>query len=124
MKTTNNTVFNEETKVCVMRCFYDEEGEYCEEYMEGIETSTLPEKASGRLDLRYDINTLYSKWDVLVVARSISEIDEYKKIGATTHFFHRLLHIGEDENYDGYMIIVSNLKTLRKWYKNRIKNTG
>lgn len=119
MRTNENMTTNEATKICVMRGFYNENGEYCEEYMENIELSKLPEKAIVRVDLDYDINTLYSQWDVLVVARSISEIDEYKKLGARPHFFHSLLHIGEHDRYDGYMCIVHNFKTLRKWYKNR-----
>jgi hypothetical protein len=119
MRTNENTTFNEAAKICVMRCYYDAEGEYREEYMEGVEISVLPEKAAARVNLEYDITTLYSQWDVLVVARSISEIDEYKKLGATPHFFHNLLHIGEHDCYDGYRCIVSNFKSLRKWYKNR-----
>ena len=119
MRKNENMTTNEATKICVMRGFYNENGEYCEEYMENIELSKLPEKAMVRVDLDYDITTLYSQWDVLVVARSISEIDEYKKLGATPHFFHNLLHIGEHDSYDGYMCIVSDFKSLRKWYKNR-----
>jgi hypothetical protein len=114
MRTNKNTAFNERTKVCVMRGFYDADGEYCEEYMEDIELSVLPEKAVVRVDLNYDLTTLYSKEEVLVVARSISEIEEYKTLEATPHFFHGLLHKGEGMHYDGYMCIVSNLRTLRK----------
>ena len=122
MRTNKNTAFNEETKVCVMRCYYDEEGEYREEFMENIELSVLPEKAVVRVDLGYDITTLYSQWDVLVVARSISEIEEYKNLGATPRFFHGLLHEGEYRHYDGYICIVSDLKVLWKRYKNRNKD--
>lgn len=117
MRTNKNAAFNERTKVCVMRGFYDADGEYCEEYMEDVELSVLPEKAATRVDHRYDLSTLYSKWDVLVVAKSLSEIDEYKSLGATPRFFHGLLHTGEYSHYDGYMCIASNLKTLRKWHK-------
>jgi hypothetical protein len=117
MRTNKNTAFNERTKVCVMRGFYDADGEYCEEYMEDVELSVLSEKAATRVDHRYDLSTLYSKWDVLVVAKSLSEIDEYKSLGATPRFFHGLLHTGEYSHYDGYMCIASNLKTLRKWHK-------
>ena len=119
MRTNENTTFNEATKICVMRCYYDAEGEYREEYMEGVEISVLPEKAAARVDLEYDITTLYSKWDVLVVARTISEINEYKKLGGTPRFFHELLYLGIQHKHDGYMSIVSNFKSLRKWYKNR-----
>ena len=90
--------------------------------MEGIELSALPEKAAARVDLGYDITTLYSQWDVFVVARSISEIEEYKNLAATPRFFHGLLHKGEHSHYDGYMCIVDNLKILSKRYKNRIKD--
>jgi hypothetical protein len=117
MRTNKNTAFNERTKVCVMRGFYDADGEYCEEYMEDVELSVLSEKAATRVDHRYDLSTLYSKWDVLVVAKSISDIDEYKSLGATPRFFHGLLYKGEHSHYDGYMCIVSNLKTLRKWHE-------
>ncbi len=121
MRTNENMITNEATKVCVMRCFYDEEGEYREEYMENIEVSDLPEKAAVRVDLGYDINVLYSKWDVFVVARSISEINEYKKLQATPKAIHGLLHCEMWRSYDGYMSIVSNFRTLRKRYNKRSK---
>ena len=121
MKTKKETAFNGDWNVCVMRGFYDEAGEYCEEMMENIHLSRLPEKAIPRVDLTYDVTTLYSKEDVLVIAKSMQEISEYKKLGGTPRFFHSLLHKANSDWYDGYMCIVSNLKTLRKWHKKNRK---
>jgi hypothetical protein len=123
MKAQKNIDFNEATKVCAMRGYYVE-GEYCEEYMEDIEISALPEKAAARVDLEYDITTLYSQWDVFVVAKTIAEIEEFKTFGETPRFFHELLCLGRHDTYDGYMCYVSNLRTLRKQHKNRNKGTS
>ena len=118
MRTNENMTTNEATKICAMRGYYME-GECCEEYMEDIEISALPEKAAIRVDLGYDITTLYSQWDVFVVARTIAEIEEFKTFGETPRLFHELLCLGRHDKYDGYMCYVSNFSTLRKRQKNR-----
>ena len=123
MRTNENRTINETTKICAMRGYYAE-GEYCEEYMEDIELSALPEKAAERVDLEYDITTLYSQWDVFVVARTIAEIEEFKTFGETPRFFHELLCIGRNDKYDGYMCYVSNLSFLRKRQKKHSKTVS
>lgn len=104
------------TKVCVMRGFYDEKGEYREEYREDVRLCELPETALNRISLDYDVNTLYSKNDVLVIAKSLQDIDEYKKLGASPRFYHELLYIAEHQHgsYNGYMCILTDLKVLKR----------
>ena len=102
------------TKVCVMRGFYDEAGEYREEYRENVNLCELPKSAINRINLDYDVNTLYSKNDVLVIAKSLQDIAEYKRLGASPHFFHGLLCIAERDWYNGYMCILSDLKVLKR----------
>lgn len=111
---TNETDMN--TKICMMRGFYDEEGEYREGYREDVNLCELPESALNRINLDYDISTLYSKNDVLVIAKNSQDIAEYKKLGASPHFFHGLLHIAEHQygSYNGYMCILTDLKVLKR----------
>lgn len=128
MKARINEI-NSYTKVCVLRGFYDEEGEYHEEHMEDFPLCELPKETITMVDFDYDITTLYSKYDVLVVAKSMQDIDEYRKLGAKPHFFHGLLHIAELDRYDGYMSIVADLEALKsgpecnKKRNNNSKNT-
>ena len=117
MRKENGTTTIDNIKVCVMRGFYDEEGEYREEYLEGIALSELPKEAVARIDFEYDITTLYSKRNVLVVAKSKQDIDDYRQLGARPHYFHGLLHCAEHDCHEGYMCIVTNLKTLRRLRK-------
>lgn len=114
MRTNENMTTNEATKICVMRGYYDEEGEYREEIMENISLSKLPEKAIPRVDLTYDVTILYSKEDVLVISRRVEDIYEYKRIEGKPRFFHSLLHCSNLNWYDGYMCIVVNLKVLKR----------
>ena len=115
MAQSKNEMMNEETKACVMTGYYDEDGEYREEIKENIYLNELPPAAVVRVDLeRYDITVLYSKNDVMVVAKSVEDIKEYKYLGARPQFFHGLLAIINYAPFAGYMCIVSNLKVLRK----------
>ena len=100
--------------VCVMRGFYDEAGEYREETMENVGIYELPQDAIERINFRYDITTLYSKCDVLVISKNIQNIDEYKTLVAKPRFFHDLLHRGRRDNCDAYRCIVANLGPLKK----------
>ena len=100
--------------VCVMRGFYDETGEYREETMENVGIYELPQDAIGKINFRYDITTLYSKCDVLVVSKNIKNIDEYKTLVAKPRFFHDLLYRGYRDNFYGYKCIVTNLQPLKR----------
>ena len=123
MKAEYSNYFLEDSRVCVMRGFYDEKGEYCEEYRDNIELHTLPGRAAEKVSFRYDITTLYSKSDVLVVAKSLKDIYEYRMLGANQRFFHSLLHTMESNSRDGYMCIVTNLEALKKSQeRKRLKN--
>lgn len=102
--------------VCVMRGFYDEAGEYREETMENVGIYELPQDAIGKINFRYDITTLYSKCDVLVVSKNIKNIDEYKTLVAKPRFFHDLLY--RRDNCDAYRCIVANLGPLKRMYNN------
>ena len=115
---------NNDTKVCVMRGFYDEIGEYCEEYWDDVTLCELPETAQIRFSFDYDITVLYSKDEILVMAKKPQDIEEYKKLEGTPRFFHSLLHMAEYRHggYNGYMCILTNLKALRKRNKKRIAN--
>ena len=117
-------VRNNDTKVCVMRGFYDEIGEYCEEYWDDVTLCELPETAQIRFSFNYDITVLYSKDEILVMAKKPQDIEEYKKLEGTPRFFHSLLHMAEYRHggYNGYMCILTNLKALRKRNKKRIAN--
>ena len=115
---------NNDTKVCVMRGFYDESGEYCEEYWDDVTLCELPETAQIRFSFDYDITVLYSKDEILVMAKKPQDIEEYKKLEGSPRFFHSLLHMAEYRHggYNGYMCILTNLKALRKRNKKRIAN--
>ena len=115
---------NNDTKVCVMRGFYDEIGEYCEEYWDDVTLCELPETAQIRFSFDYDITVLYSKDEILVMAKKPQDIEEYKKLEGTPRFFHSLLHMAEYRHggHNGYMCILTNLKALRKRNKKRIAN--
>lgn len=102
------------TNVCVMRAFYDETGEYREEYIKDIPLSELPEKAVARIAFDYDLSILYSEHEVLVIATSMQDIDEHRRLEGAPKFFHGLLHIPDTRNYDGYLCIAITLKTLRR----------
>ena len=104
-------------KVCVMRGFYDEKGEYREEYFDDVALSELPEKAVARIAPNYDLSILYSKYDVLVIAKSKQDIEEHKRLEGTPQFFHRLLHNPIHSYYDGYMCMAINLESLRRCLK-------
>ena len=110
------TTINNDTKVCVMRCFYDENGEYCETLQEDISLCELSKTAQDRISFNYDISVLYSKNDVLVIGKNLQEIEEYKTLEGSPRFFHSLLHLAEYRcnHYNGYMCILTNLKTLKK----------
>lgn len=116
----NQTNYDRDIKVCVMRGFYDCDDEYREEYKEDISLLELPKKAIDRIDFTYDVSTLYSKDEVLVIAPNMQAINEYKELGGTPRLFHALLNL-PDDNYwdDGYMCIFSDLKTLRRWKMKR-----
>ena len=60
---------NNDTKVCVMRGFYDESGEYCVEYWDDVTLCELPETAQIRFSFDHDITVLYSKDEILVMAK-------------------------------------------------------
>ena len=115
---------NNDTKVCVMRGFYDEGGEYREKHYDDVALFELPEKAQIWIDFNYDITLLYSPNEVLVIAKKSQDIGEYKKLEGTPRFFHSLLHMAEYRHggYNGYMCILTNLKALRKRNKKRIAN--
>lgn len=115
---------NNDTKVCVMRGFYDEIGEYCEEYWDDVTLCELPETAQIRFSFDYDITVLYSKDEILVMAKKPQDIEEYKKLEGSPRFFHSLLHMAEYRHggHNGYMCILTNLKALRKRNKKRIAN--
>ncbi len=102
------------TKVCVMRGFYDDEGEYREEIMEDISLSELPREAVDRIAFSYQMSVLYSKRDVLVVAQNKQDLDEYLQLEGRPRFFHGLLHQAICDWYDGYMCIAIRLKDLRR----------
>ena len=72
-------VRNNDTKVCVMRGFYDESGEYREKHYDDVALFELPEKAQIRINFNYDITVLYSPNEVLVIAHKSHDIEEYKK---------------------------------------------
>lgn len=112
-------VRNNDTKVCVMRGFYDESGEYREEYRDDVILCELPETAQIRFSFDHDITVLYSKDEILVMAKKPQDIEEYKKLEGTPRFFHSLLHMAEYRHggYNGYMCILINLKTLKKRHK-------
>lgn len=112
-----NITFNSNTKVSVMRGFYNNEGEYCEEYMENIPLCELPQKAIERVNLEYDITTLYTEQEVLVIAKELDKIYEYKELEAKPRFFHGLLNLPEHRYYDGYMCIFTDLESLKKSQK-------
>ena len=116
----NQTNYDRDIKVCVMRGFYDCDDEYREEYKEDINLLELPKKAIDRIDFTYDVSTLYAKDEVLVIAPNMQAINEYKELGGTPRLFHALLNL-PDDNYwdDGYMCIFSDLKTLRRWKMKR-----
>lgn len=116
----NQTNYGSNTRVCAMRGVYDCDGEYREEYRTGIRLSDLPEKAAKSIDFAYDISTLYTEEEVLVIAKNMQAINEYKELGGTPRFFHALLNM-PIYNYcdDGYKCIVSDLKTLRRWKMKR-----
>ena len=115
---------NNDTKVCVMRGFYDEIGEYCEEYWDDVTLCELPETAQIRFSFDHDITVLYSKDEILVMAKKPQDIEEYKKLEGSPRFFHSLLHMAEYRHggHNGYMCILTNLKALRKRNKKRIAN--
>ena len=115
---------NNDTKVCVMRGFYDEIGEYCEEYWDDVTLCELPETAQIRFSFDYDITVLYSKDEIFVMAKKPQDIEEYKKLEGSPRFFHSLLHMAEYRHggHNGYMCILTNLKALRKRNKKRIAN--
>ena len=117
-------VRNNDTKVCVMRGFYDEIGEYCEEYWDDVTLCELPETAQIRFSFDYDITVLYSKDEILVMAKKPQDIEEYKKLEGSPRFFHSLLHMAEYRHggYNGYMCILTNHKAVRKRNKKRIAN--
>ena len=102
------------TKVCVIRGFYDDEGEYREEIMEDISLSELPREVVDRIAFDYQISILYSKRDVLVVARNKQNLDEYLQLEGRPCFFHGLLHRAFCDWYDGYTCIAAQLSDLRK----------
>ncbi len=110
------TTMNNDTQVCVMRCFYDESGEYCETFQDDISLCELSKTALDKINFNYDISVLYSKNDVLVIGRNIQEIEEYKTLEGSPRFFHGLLYLAEYQHrhYNGYMCILANLKTLKK----------
>lgn len=118
------TVKNNDTKVCVMRGFYNESDEYIEQYREDVALYELPQMAQNRVNFDYDITLLYSKNEVLVIAKKSQYIEEYKKLEGSPRFFHSLLHMAEYRHggYNGYMCILTNLKALRKRNKKRIAN--
>lgn len=112
-------VRNNDIKVCVMRGFYDESGEYHEEYWDDITLCELPETAQIRFSFDHDITVLYSKDEILVMAKKPQDIEEYKKLEGTPRFFHSLLHMAKYRHggYNGYMCILVNLKSLKKRHK-------
>ena len=115
MNKENEITINDNIKVYVMRGFYDERGEYCKEYLEDIPLSELPEKAIPKIDFDYDVSIAYGIQDVLVVAKSRQDLDEYLSLAGKPRFFHSLLNMSY--RYD-YASIVESLKSLRK-SKNR-----
>ena len=124
MRAGNSSHFVNDSRVCIMRGFYDDKGEYCEEYRDNIELYKLPGDAAERVSFRYDITTLYSKSDVLVVAKSLKDIYEYRMLGANPRFFHGLLHTMESGSRDGYMCLVTNLKALKKSQERKRMKSG
>jgi hypothetical protein len=112
-------VRNNDTKVCVMRGFYNESDEYIEQYREDVALYELPQMAQNRVNFDYDVTLLYSKNEVLVIAKKSQDIEEYKKLKGTPRFFHSLLHMAEYRHggYNGYMCILINLKALKKRHK-------
>lgn len=114
MRVENNAETIETMNVCVMRGFYDDTGEYREEYFRDIPLSELPENAVTRIAFNYDLTILYGANDVLVIAANMQDIDEYQRLEGTPRFFHSLLHNPNTMYYDGYMCIAVNLKALRK----------
>ena len=121
MSAENNTEITENMSVCVMRGFYDDTGEYREEYVRDIPLSGLPEKAVTRIRFDYDLSILYSNDEVLVIAANMQDIDEYQRLEGTPRFFHSLLNNPNTRYYDGYMCIAANLKALRKPRERRRK---
>lgn len=113
------TAKNNDTKVCVMRGFYNEADEYIDQYLEDVALCELPQTAQNRIDFDYDITVLYSKNEVLVIAKKSQDIEEYKKLEGSPRFFHGLLHRAEyiHRGYNGYMCILTNLKVLKKRHK-------
>ena len=82
------TVKNNDTKVCVMRGFYNESDEYIEQYREDVALYELPQMAQNRVNFDNDITLLYSKNEVLVIAKKPQYIEEYKKLEGSPRFFH------------------------------------
>ena len=117
MRRENSTAIVDNTKMWVMRGFYDEEEKYCEKYLEEIPLSQLPKEVVDRILFKYDVSVLYSERDLFVIAKSKQELDEYLKLEGTPKFFHGLLHSGAQHHYKGYMCIASKLKHLRMWQK-------
>jgi hypothetical protein len=114
MRAEHNIETIENMSVCVMRGFYDDTGEYREEYFTDIPLSALAEKAVARIAFEYDLSILCSKDEVLVVAANMQDIDEHQRLEGTPRFFHGLLHSSNTRHYDGYMCIAVNLKKHRK----------
>ena len=114
MREENNIEMIDDMRVCVMRAFYDEKGEYREAYYVDVPLSGLPEKAVARILFNYDLSIIYSNDEVLVIAANMQDIDEYHRLEGTPRFFHSLLNNTNTRYYDGYRCIAVNLKALRK----------
>ena len=114
MREENNIEMIDDMKVCVMRAFYDEKGEYREAYYEDVLLSELPEKAVMSIAFDYGMSILYSKNDVLVVTENMQDIKYLRQYEASPRLFHGLMAANRADNFNGYMCYAINLEALRE----------
>jgi len=77
----NHTKLNRNTKLCALMGYFDENGQYCETYVDEVALADLPKDAIGEVGAGHDITIqILPKRDIVVFAKNPRDMDKYQDL--------------------------------------------